>query len=86
MSKAKKQWERKYDKTCDHLFVGEYPMYRNARLIKLSDDDVMFYVDEDGEIRGIFIEYYEYDLHKKIKKFIKPIFKYDKNKRNRSKK
>ena len=68
MSKLKKQWTRKYDKLCDSLFVGEYPMHKDSRLVKLSVDDIMFYADKDGDIRGVFIEYFKYDLQKKLKK------------------
>ena len=70
----KKKWTYDYDKECDQLFVGEYPMVRTAKLFQLNED-MAVYLDKNGNIRGIFIEYYEIDLKKKLKKIAGPIFK-----------
>lgn len=72
----KKEWTYSYDKDCDQLFVGEYPMVRTAMLYTLNQD-ISLYIDKNGDIRGIFIEYYEYDLKKKLKKVANVIFKND---------
>ncbi len=74
----KKTWTYNYDKECDSLFVGEYPMPRTTRLY-LLDEDINVYIDKNGNIRGIFIEYFETDLKKRLKKIAKVIFKADKN-------
>lgn len=71
-----KTWTYKYDKECDHLFVGEYPMVRTAQLFKLGED-IDVYLDKNGNIRGIFIEYYEFDLKKRLKKLAKLSFNHD---------
>ena len=72
----KKQWTYDYDKDCDNLFVGEYPMPRTTMMYGLNED-INLYIDKNGNIRGIFIEYYESDLKKRLKKIAKVIFKHD---------
>lgn len=74
----KKKWTYDYDKDCDQLFVGEYPMPRTTKMYSLNED-INLYIDKNGNIRGIFIEYYESDLKKRLKKIAKAIFKADKN-------
>ena len=63
----KKKWTYDYDKDNDNLFVGEYPMVRTAKLIKINSD-ISIYADKKGDIRGIFIEYFEHDLKKRLKR------------------
>ena len=68
----KKNWEKHYDKDCDHLFVGTYPMKEGNHLTRhLESTDVSLYIDNKGEINGIYIEYYKTDFVKRYKKFFK---------------
>ena len=67
----KETWEKHYENDCDHLFVGVHPMTSNARLYKL--DDISVYLDKEGEIKGILIEYYKSDFKKRYKKLIQEL-------------
>ena len=63
-------WEKHYENDCDHLFVGVHPM-SDARLYKL--DDISAYLNKEGEIKGILIEYYKSDFKKRYKKLIQEL-------------
>ena len=67
----KEIWEKHYEKDCDHLFVGVHPMTSDAKLYKL--DDISAYLDKEGEIKGILIEYYKSDFKKRYKKLIQEL-------------
>ena len=64
------KWEKHYDKDCDHLYVGVYPMKKDAKSFKLNEY-LSVYITPDGEIHGIFVEYYKYDFVKRFKQLIK---------------
>jgi len=61
-----KTWKLRYDKETDQLFVGEYPMPRGSQMFKIGND-VDLYINKNGDIKGIFIEYYQSDLKKRLK-------------------
>lgn len=70
MSKEK-EWKIDYDKDVDHLFVGVYPMKKDAMKYKMND--LSLYIDKNGDICGIFIEYYKSDFKKNWKKIVKKL-------------
>lgn len=66
----RKNWTYHYDKDTDSLFVGEFPMKKDARKCGINED-INLYVDKKGELRGIFIEYFKMDLQKRLKELSK---------------
>lgn len=69
---SKEIWEKHYEKDCDHLFVGVHPMVKSARMFKLNRN-MSLYLNKNGEIKGIYIEYYKTDFKKSWRKLTKTL-------------
>jgi len=76
----KEKWVPRYDKDVDAFSFSVPILSKNARISYL-DDEIAFYFNKNGEIEGIFIEYFTANFvrhHKELKELLKDIEKEEK--------